>query len=278
MRNPTNTFMEALNKDSLFADDLVQDFRQQLEDYNVLSYYETRPISKALGLIVDQASANFGLPIDRETQIGLDRTHMEICRFDSRDSAELGISSIEQLSLIKQDNLKKFSSAVDRAATRADIEESQNIMNWLSDMNYDFRHQESIKKYQEGTGNWFRQSQQYKNWLQNDGQTLFCHGIPGGGKTILTSTVIKELHSRQDNTIGIAYLYFSYDQKHDEREPLGIFKCLLKQLCEGHVPVPDAVKSFYAKHRNRTPASIQEIVEVFQTVAKLHERNFIIIY
>ena len=50
LRNPRNTFLEALRADSLFADDLVQDFRQQLEDYHLLSIYETRPMGK-LGLV-----------------------------------------------------------------------------------------------------------------------------------------------------------------------------------------------------------------------------------
>lgn len=50
LRNPSNTLMEALKKDSLFSDTLVGDFRHQLEDYYVLSFYETRPIRK-LGLV-----------------------------------------------------------------------------------------------------------------------------------------------------------------------------------------------------------------------------------
>lgn len=42
--------MEALEKDSLFADELARDFREQLEDYYVLSFYETLPFKK-LGLV-----------------------------------------------------------------------------------------------------------------------------------------------------------------------------------------------------------------------------------
>lgn len=42
--NPKNTFLEALKKNSLFADNLVDDFRNQLDDYHVLSFYETRPL------------------------------------------------------------------------------------------------------------------------------------------------------------------------------------------------------------------------------------------
>ena len=50
IQNPQNTFMEALKKDSLFSKELVEDFKHQLEDYYVLSFYETLPFKK-LGLV-----------------------------------------------------------------------------------------------------------------------------------------------------------------------------------------------------------------------------------
>ena len=50
IRNPKNTFMEVLKKDSLFSDALVDDFRHQLEDYHILSFFETLPMGK-LGLV-----------------------------------------------------------------------------------------------------------------------------------------------------------------------------------------------------------------------------------
>ncbi|KAI1273835.1 ankyrin repeat protein [Xylaria sp. FL0933] len=174
-------------------------------------------------------------------------------------------------------DLKKWSHAADCVVSRSDEEESQKVMNWLSEIKYDSRHQESVKKYQEGTGKWFLDSPEYESWLQNDGQTLFCHGIPGAGKTILTSLVIKGLHSCQDNSMGIAYFYFSYDQKYDERDPLEIFRCLLKQLCEGLVSVPNVVKSFYNKHKGRTAPSICEVMETLQVVGKMYKRSFIVI-
>ena len=50
LRNPQNNLMEALKTDSIFADSLVQSFRHQLEDYRIISFYETRPF-KGLGLV-----------------------------------------------------------------------------------------------------------------------------------------------------------------------------------------------------------------------------------
>lgn len=50
LQTPDNTFMEALKKDSMFAEGIIQDFRHQLEDFVVLSFYETLPYKK-IGLV-----------------------------------------------------------------------------------------------------------------------------------------------------------------------------------------------------------------------------------
>jgi hypothetical protein len=50
LRTPDNTFMEALKKDSMFAEGITEDFRHQLEDFAVLSFYETLPYKK-IGLV-----------------------------------------------------------------------------------------------------------------------------------------------------------------------------------------------------------------------------------
>lgn len=44
LREPKNSFLESLKKDGPFSQMILEDFRTQLEDYNVISYYETRPL------------------------------------------------------------------------------------------------------------------------------------------------------------------------------------------------------------------------------------------
>lgn len=50
LQNPDNTFMEALKKDSLFADNIIEDFKHQLENFFILNFFETLPY-KNLGLV-----------------------------------------------------------------------------------------------------------------------------------------------------------------------------------------------------------------------------------
>jgi hypothetical protein len=54
LRNPSNTFMESLKKDRLYSDELIQNFRHQLENYYVLSFSETLPFKK-VGLVSTMA-------------------------------------------------------------------------------------------------------------------------------------------------------------------------------------------------------------------------------
>jgi hypothetical protein len=88
-------------------------------------------------------------------------------------------------------------------------QEHQAILDWLTPVNYGSQQSDYFGNRQEGTGQWFLESAEYREWLDADGKTLFCPGIPGAGKTILSSIVINDLHTRfSDNPkIGIAYIY-----------------------------------------------------------------------
>ncbi|PYI02763.1 hypothetical protein BO78DRAFT_213479 [Aspergillus sclerotiicarbonarius CBS 121057] len=54
--------------------------------------------------------------------------------------------------------------------------------------------------------------------MKNDNQTLLCTGIPGVGKTILTSIVIEHLEEKyhDDRSVGIAYIYCNFRRHHDQ--------------------------------------------------------------
>ncbi|KAI4601048.1 Serine active site containing protein 1 [Pestalotiopsis sp. 9143b] len=81
-RKPKNSFMSALKSDSWFANSITNDFRQFLEEFHFLSFYETRPLGM-FGLVVDPKAAVLGLPGSREKQIPLDADHSGICKFES---------------------------------------------------------------------------------------------------------------------------------------------------------------------------------------------------
>lgn len=106
---------------------------------------------------------------------------------------------------------------------------------------------------------------------------LFCPGIPGAGKTILTAIVVNDLQNKfqHDASIGIAYIYFNFRKQENVEDVLA---SLLKQLIQGQSSLPDSVRAVYSFHRNKqTRPTFDEILKVLQSVAATYRRLFIIV-
>ena len=172
---------------------------------------------------------------------------------------------------------------IDESNRRQDNQEQnrerQAILDWLTPVNYATRQSDFVHRRQKGTGQWLLDSAAFQAWLETENQTLFCPGIPGAGKTILTSIIVDELITRfsNDPTVGIAYLYCNFRQQ-DEQKAQDLLASLLKQLSEERSSLPDSVKSLYNKHKEkRTQPSLDEISITLQSVGAAYARVFIIV-
>lgn len=91
----SNDVIETLKSGSLFADLLDEQWRHQLESYQLVSFWE------CLGSIVPKASAIFGLPGTRENIVGLNAEHSDLCRFGAsrreQDNLKVVLANIRDL-------------------------------------------------------------------------------------------------------------------------------------------------------------------------------------
>ena len=155
----------------------------------------------------------------------------------------------------------------------------QTILDWIAPVDYALQQSDFTSRRQAGTGQWLLESAEFKAWIENDKQTLFCPGIPGAGKTILTSIVVEELLARfeNNNDIGIAYLYCNYRRQHEQKLE-DLFASLLKQFVQEQPSILDSVKTLYDRHKDRrTRPSLDEILGILQTVAAASSRVFIVV-
>ncbi|KAF5579108.1 ankyrin protein [Fusarium pseudocircinatum] len=153
------------------------------------------------------------------------------------------------------------------------------ILDWLTRIDYGLQQSEFQKVQQPGTGSWLLGTSEYRTWLETPGQILFCQGIPGVGKTILTSGLIDHLSSKLagDSASGISYIFCNF-QRQDQQTSDGLLTCILKQLSAGLPSLPESLRSLYTSHAiQRTRPSSREIISTLASVISEPSKVFIIV-
>ncbi|KAF3934704.1 hypothetical protein ABW20_dc0105650 [Dactylellina cionopaga] len=80
------------------------------------------------------------------------------------------------------------------------------INRWLSPPDPSINYNEALRRRHKGSGGWFLRCDAFNEWKKRQNSFLWLHGIPGCGKTILSSTIIENLSSHQP----LLYFYFDF--------------------------------------------------------------------
>ncbi|KAH8703510.1 putative ankyrin repeat-containing protein [Talaromyces proteolyticus] len=253
---------QTLQSGSLFTEILQHSFRNQLMNYQIVSFWEGK------GNIVDRKSAMFGLPDHVEQDVELKATHGDMCRFDTENEEDKEIFNIVW------GNLEDL---YDKALERA--REKWNVLEWLHHGPVDTRHLD-IQQARRGNGQWLIRHDIFQGWIANNisSRILWANGIAGSGKTFLSSFIIDHLFSlTATSTYGVAYIYLEFQESTRQTSHF-ILSCLLKQLADQNDAVMDYVKSrkriLDIEHR---VLSTQDIIDCLIASVSMYERIFIVI-
>lgn len=98
------------------------------------------------------------------------------------------------------------------------------------------------KKHQPGTGDWLICGQRYNDWKKaGQSKLLWLHGMPGCGKTILCSIVVRSLmiETQQHPRRALAYFYYDFNVEAEKRDNIAMLRSIVGQLAsqiEGFSP------------------------------------------
>ncbi|KAL2814424.1 hypothetical protein BJX63DRAFT_442496 [Aspergillus granulosus] len=172
---------------------------------------------------------------------------------------------LEKTSLLKCDPLNIYSGRVAR---------------WLTLTNFSAQQLNILREREEGTGQWLLEAAEYQKWVRNEGETLFCPGIPGAGKTMMSSIVVDSLRKEfpdDGSETGIACLFCSY-KKQNEQTSAHLMANIVKQLIQDRFELPSKVKSLYDIHTRRdTRPSVSDLRMALQRVIESYSRVFLVI-
>lgn len=139
------------------------------------------------------------------------------------------------------------------------LEESRfrELLNWLSPTQFSYHHADHSENRLAGTGQWLLDHPEYCQWRASSSSSiLLLHGIPGCGKSMLSSMVVDSLLSERatnPTTAPFAYFYCAdYEAEPERGQPDKIMRSIVRQLTVSAQPqrkVRDAVLSEYERRR-----------------------------
>ena len=176
-------------------------------------------------------------------------------------------------------NVLKTAEDITRIQSSLQTQQDPDIIKWLAPMDHGSQHSRYWKLREPKTGMWFLNSKEYNTWRGSAGKLLFCQGMPGAGKSVLSALVIEKLSSiiRQTPSIGLAYIYCDYGRR-EHQTPLYLISSLTQQLCLLSPTLPPCVKALHDLHHLRTTRPLlKEMCQVFQETVQSFTQVYVVI-
>ena len=149
----------------------------------------------------------------------------------------------------------------------------RDILKWLAKVDPFTNHTAARNKHEPDTGEWFISSHDFTSWML-PGRSLWLHGIPGAGKTVLCSTIIESIKSRSPH-VTCLYFYFDFSdfQKQNVNNMLYSF---LAQLSA--TSVPSEIRHLYdICGRGTREATINELSGTLISIMRQMNKIYIVI-
>ncbi|KAJ4855535.1 ankyrin repeats (3 copies) domain-containing protein [Trichoderma breve] len=140
----------------------------------------------------------------------------------------------------------------------------QELRRWLSPPNPSENYNNGIKHRYGDSGQWFLQSREYSLWKSRPNSFLWLQGIPGCGKTVLSSIIVKDL---EDNNVKNAlYFFFDFTNRDKRLFDKALGSLVLQLYCKNeNTQKPlDSLYDFCGKGITRPSAD--QLFETFQNM------------
>lgn len=197
---------------------------------------------------------------------------------ESTDVIHRNIESVKEDTGLIQTHVRTIESGVVGIRQEQDRAQHEKLMEWISPTDFPAQQSDFIARRQEGTGQWFHHSFEFTEWLHGPNKTLFCPGIPGAGKTMISAIAVDHLSTKvASDAVGIACVYCNYKVQ-DNQTAAGLLAAILKQLVHARLSIAEPVDHLHEKHANRgTKPSLEEIFGALQSVIIKYSSVYIVV-
>lgn len=138
------------------------------------------------------------------------------------------------------------------------------IGNWLSPPDPSTNLNKARDQHHQGTGQWLLVGDQYAKWKTDRNSFLWLNGIPGCGKTILSSSIVADLEQSTASADRLIYFYFDFNDISKQSLEKAV-RSLVSQLYHKRKDVRTEVDALYrsCNEGSRQP-NTSKLYELFQ--------------
>ncbi len=153
------------------------------------------------------------------------------------------------------------------------------IRRWLRAPDPSPNYHAAIRKRQVDTGLWFLDSEQYAKWKADDtSSVLWLRGLPGGGKTVLCSTVIQDVlqYCGDDPGKEVAYFFFDFNDV-QKQDPEGMVRSLICQFSYQCLKRPGGLDTLFSSCEDGQQPALNALLDVTQQMVQDFPHTYIIL-
>lgn len=136
--------------------------------------FQRKTLEKLLGTISDLRS-NLSLATNT-LQLDISITSLDRLMQVDTDVKSL-ISNSEASNTKILDGISKVHLNQEQENLRALASEERDVINWLSPLDFPSKQNDALSRREEGTGQWFLETTEFRSWLDTAGKVLWCPGI-----------------------------------------------------------------------------------------------------
>ena len=152
------------------------------------------------------------------------------------------------------------------------------IRNWLDPPDISSNLSEARRRCEPNTGGWFLRSDDFEEWKYGSSLFMWLYGIPGCGKTVLTSSIIDDV-SRTcciDSASALAYFYFDFADK-KKQSLYDLLRSVVAQLLQKNLHLLDQEECPSIQMWNAAlKPSCAELLKVLRTVINKFEHVYLV--
>ncbi|KAI9654070.1 MAG: hypothetical protein M1821_006781 [Bathelium mastoideum] len=153
-------------------------------------------------------------------------------------------------------------------------------LDWLPHLNFVNIQHEKIKTRHPDTGVWLLESPEYLSWINSQGKTIWCPGIPGAGKSVMASIVVDDLRHRfeRDNNVAVGCAFFDY-AKLDKQRNTDVLCDVYRQFLHDLESLPQELIELRTdcKRQHHKPCGVPEITRLLQVELARRSTVYVII-